>query len=412
MSINSSTVNEGGTTEPASSFLRCIEDGIAREYEGAVALRRAIHEAPDLSGHEQPTARRIFEYLEKAGMQPCYCIDGRAVRVETGNADGPTVVLRADIDALPIQEETGLAWQSRHKGIMHACGHDMHVAMCAGAARVLHAIKEKLQGRVVCIFQHAEEIARSGAWELIARGCIPHDTAAIFGMHVSIDHPVGYIGLHAGYDTTALVEFETELNGSYGHSSRKDHTGSALACAAELVQALHTEQGRAHERVSVGVFHSGTQSNVQPRRAHFSGTARAKSIPDVQQACEKIRRIAEDLASRYAVDASVSFSDVCPPVYNNEEVMDRVIPWLKKVMGKNRLVTRTHPAVFSEDFGFYTDRWPGLFAHIGVAPLDRDTMQASDIHTAVFSPEESAIEWGIRAHCAVACSYCWPEKSE
>jgi amidohydrolase len=389
---------------------------IEREMPACIALRRTLHRRPERSHHEFVTARTIYSHLRRGGCTPRLCAGGRAVRVDIGTQEGPSVVLRADLDALPVQERTGLSYASRVQGVMHACGHDMHAAALAGVARLLQRVRHRIQGRVVCIFQHAEESTDSGANALLQQGCVPREAAMVFGLHVSMDHPTGTIGLHPGYDTTALTEFAVTVTGNAGHSGHAAAPGNALMAAHAMVERLTDDarRSRAHHgpyRLAITSFHSGTVHNVIDTRARFGGTLRTRGDTPVTPIMHTISDCIHREAEHRQVTARTQCTFVCPAVYNDPDATERIRHTLQSLFDPGCVIARATPAAFSEDFSLYQQYMPGVFAHLGVRPPGADTgacsaSQMHDLHSSSFAPDEAALAHGMRAHCAAVLSVC------
>ncbi len=213
-------------------YLSSAIDGIFPE---AVQLRRDIHAHPELSGSEYQTAGRLHDILRGAGFSPRYCVEKTGVVVELTAGDGPTVVLRADTDALPVSEKTDLPFTSKIPGVMHACGHDMHSAVLYGAVNVLHRLRDRWAGRIVFLFQPSEEVEPGGAVRMIDEGVFPKDASAVFGLHVSTDHRTGQIGLKSGNDCSGVLVFDVTVHGKGGHGATPEKTIDPIVCASSMI---------------------------------------------------------------------------------------------------------------------------------------------------------------------------------
>ena len=333
-----------------------------------VAIRRELHMHPELSMEEIETTRRIRGWLEEAGLtvRTLGLPTGLIVDIE-GASPGPTVALRADIDALPITEETGLPFASRVPGKMHACGHDFHTASMIGAALLLNRRRDQLKGRVRMIFQPAEEIA-VGARMMIKAGVL-EGVDAIFGMHNKPELPVGTVGIRAGALMASVDRFLIRVTGKGGHGAIPDAAVDPIVAASAVVGALQTIVSRNTSPldsavVSVCRFQSGATWNVIPDHAELEGTVRAFDAGVRRRMPEQIRRVAEGVAAGYGASAELIWTEGQHFV-NNDPAMAALMTRAAEELGL--AVVEAQPTTAGEDFSVYQEHVPGCFIWMGTS---------------------------------------------
>ncbi|MDO3409125.1 amidohydrolase [Saccharibacillus sp. CPCC 101409] len=349
-----------------------------------IAIRRHLHRYPELSGEEYGTTAYLREQLEAIGVRIVDYGLKTGLIAEIGSGEGPIAALRADIDALPIQEETGLPYASVHDGRMHACGHDFHAAALIGAAQTLKLRESGLPGTVRLLFQPAEERAK-GAKQLIEAGALK-GVGAIIGQHNKPDLPVGTIGISAGPIMAASDGFTVTVKGAAAHAAVPEAGIDPIVTASHIVTALQTIAGRsigAHERavVSVTQIHAGNTWNVIPDTAVLHGTIRSFD-EDVRRVVKKrFAEIAGGVAAAFGAEASVRWSGGPPPVVNDAELA-RLAEASAESLGLKAAAGITSPA--SEDFSFYQREVPGLFLFVG-------TSGSREWHHPAFELDEAAL---------------------
>lgn len=374
-------------------------------YQHAVTIRRDIHEHPELSGKEFRTARTVFDALRGLGLNPKYYVNKTGVAASLGKKKGPTVVLRADMDALPLTEENQVPFRSKVDGVMHACGHDMHTAILLGATTVLRKLEDELDGQVVVLFQPSEEVEPGGAIQLIREKAFPAHAKAVFGLHVSADHPVGSIGLHAGSECTGVLAFDVLVKGRGGHGAMPETTIDPIVCAASMIMELQTLISREYPPfepavLTVGTFAAGTKRNIIPDQAHFQGTIRTFSVELQKGLRRRVSEMLKAIASSYRAQAEIGFIEGYPPGYNDPSLTVWFTEHLSTAVGKRAVITRSAPVMFAEDFAYYQQKAPGVFVHLGVRPKGKQ--QVPGIHSSRFLPDEEAMKTGMLAHCLFA----------
>jgi amidohydrolase len=402
---SSMTTRTGHSRKLTNPLTAELFQTIARVYPGAVRLRRWLHTNPELSNHEHNTARHIAEHLRAIGLRPRFFIGRTGIAASLINGPGKTVVLRADTDALPITELTTVAWRSQKSNVMHACGHDMHTAICAGAADVLSRMRQLWQGTVVFLFQPAEEVEPGGAIQMIAEGAFPSHADAVFGMHVSVDHPVGQIGIKPQHECAAVSIFDVTVHGRGGHGALPKGITDPLVCAAAMVAEV-TAIGKyaAAEAepalITIGSLHAGSKHNIIPDQATFGGTLRSFSVSNRERLVNLVQQKLKNIAIAHKVRVTVTFKHSFPAGYNDPALAAAGIQALRATLGSKAVILRPHPVMFSDDFVYYQQRCPGLYMHLGVRPIG--ARSAPGIHCADFCPDEGAIATGMAAFATLA----------
>ena len=332
------------------------------------SLRRDLHRHPELSLQEHRTAERL--HAELAGLEGVevrrVAETGLVARIPGRAPGGPVVAVRGDIDALPIQEETGLPFASEVPGVMHACGHDVHAAWTVGAAYLLAA--DPAAGDVLIVLQPAEEVGR-GALAVLESGALD-GVAAIFGGHVDRRFEVGRVVAQPGPLAAAADVFRIELVGRGAHGARPHESADPVVGAAALVQALQTIVSRRLNPaypgvVSVGTIHGGSAANVIPERVALSGTLRATDPETRALLLDEVRRIAEGTAAVHRLEARVELELGPPPLVNSPEPAEWARAAARRVLGEDAVVPLGSLNMAGEDFACYLERIPGCFLRIG-----------------------------------------------
>jgi amidohydrolase len=365
--------------------------------------REELHRHPELAHQERATRDRVVGLLREMGAEP-RVLPGLTGVLATLGADrpGPAVALRADMDGLPIQETTGSSFASRSDGVMHACGHDIHMAALLGAARVMAARPERLRGPVRLIFQPAEEEGRvGGAAPMIARGALRGEppVRAVLGQHVEPGLPVGTVGVRPGPLLAAGDEFRVTVHGHGGHASRPHLGPDAILSAAEIIVGLQSLVSRARDPVepaviSVGLVHGGEKSNILPERVELAGTVRTFSPELRARYARELPRRVRHLAKSSGARASVRYTFGYPAVVNDPVVTEMVASGLRARAPGLSVRTLEQPVLGSEDFSRYLERVPGTFWFLGTTARGRP---AGSLHSPTYLPDERALRYGAEA---------------
>ena len=373
---------------------------LASEYsEEIMGLRETIHRHPEMGNKEYRTADLIESYLISLGIETERFLDTAVKGVLHGKSGGRTVALRADMDALPVDEATGAAFASGVPGVMHACGHDVHTAAALGAARILSEIKDDLDGNVVFLFQPDEE-GRGGAERMIKEGCM-EGVDAIFGAHVSPDMPAGNIGVRYGKFYAASDMFTVVVTGRSSHGAVREKGIDALGAAAEMVTALLKLPRQITDDkcvLTIGRMNSGTAGNIMPGSAEFEGIIRTLG-PQTRAAMEKsFRRTTHEIAERTGTEVSIDYIHSYPGVVNNEEMTALAEQAAITQFGRDRVCRIDEPIMTTEDFGCFMDEAPGAFYHIGAGC-------EKPLHSESFLPKEDVVIKLAEMHAAVVTVY-------
>ena len=359
--------------------------------------RRHLHAHPEIGFEEHETTKYIVHLLngwDIACERPL--ATGVVVRVP-GTAPGPTIALRCDIDALPIQEENTFDFASRVPGRMHACGHDAHTAMLLGAAKTLADIRGELRGEVRLLFQPAEELVSGGAEKFVEAGVL-EDVDALIGLHVQSEADVGVISLREGPIMASDDQFTVEIAGSGGHGATPHLTVDSLRIAAGLVGELQTLVSRRIDPLepavlTVGTLHAGTAYNIIAGRAEMSGTVRTFSGAVRSQLENEITLLARAYARAHGADAVVRYIRGSPAVINHTELVDFLRPAAAAVVGEGQ-VLRSPPKMGAEDFAYYCEVVPSAFVQIGARNPEIDA--AFPHHHPRFTIDERSLGIGLR----------------
>jgi hippurate hydrolase len=367
--------------------------------EKIVALRRDIHREPELGFDTERTAQKVLASL-----------DGLPLDIETGVAEygivatlrggeGPTVALRADMDALPIQEETGLPFASEIEGRMHACGHDAHTGMLVGAAHALSGMRDRLCGTVKFVFQPAEE-GGGGGKVMVDEGVV-EDVSCIFALHLWPGLPFGKVATKAGPIMAAADAFEMEITGSGGHGAMPHLAADAVVIAAQVVTALQTVVSREVDPVepavlTVGEIGAGTAFNIIPEKARLGGTVRTLNSDLRERMPGRMEAVARGVAKGMRGDAYLDYAFSYPVTVNDEGAAGYALGVAEDLFGAQSVQELPNPSMTAEDFAFYLEKVPGAFIWLGVGE------DISGLHTSQFAFDEEVLPRGSALLTALA----------
>ncbi len=397
-----------------------LHDAAGDLMADAVALRRRLHEWPELGNHLPRTREAVLAALEGLPLDITLheTTSGVAALLD-GGRPGPTVLLRGDMDALPMPEDTGVDFTSRVDHCMHACGHDTHTAMLVGAARLLAARRSDLPGRVLFMFQPGEEghhgaryMLDEGLLELPGRadGSASPITGA-FALHITASLPSGWLGTRPGPVMASSDELLITVTGAGGHASEPHRARDPIPVACEIVQALQTMITRRIDVfdpsvVTVGRITAGTTYNVIPETAEILGTIRAVSERTRSKVHDGVRRVAEGIAAAHEVSVEVQITHGYPVTVNDVEAARRSLDVAHAtVRGRGRVAELPNPIMGAEDFSYVLQRIPGVMMFLGGTPTDRDPATAPPNHSNRVMFDEQAMATGIATYAAWAIDH-------
>jgi amidohydrolase len=377
-----------------------------------LSLRRHLHRFPELSGEEHDTSKRVQEKLDERGIPftTGYAETG-VLGVVEGGRPGKTVALRADMDALPIQEENDHDFVSQLDGVMHACGHDAHTAMLVGAGWLLEDARDELPGRVLLVFQPAEEASPTGgARRMMKEGVFgEHRPDIIFAQHVSPELPVGQVGVRRGAITGASDRFKVTIEGEGGHASKPHQTIDAVVVANQVINSLQTVVSRDVDPLrsavlTVGKIRGGTRYNAIAQKVTLEGTIRTFSPDTKETVKERFHTIVRGVAESMEASARIKYMDGYPATVNTPEWAERVRKTAQGLLGEDA-TPEIEPSLGGEDFGRFLLDYPGAYFRLGTAfPNEPEKRR---LHDSRFDIDEAALGLGTEliAQLAVDALY-------
>jgi amidohydrolase len=389
-----------------------------------IEWRRDLHQHPELSNREFRTAKVIAEHLNELGLEVQTGIAHTGVvGVLTGGKPGPTIALRADMDALPVIEQTDLPFKSTAKseyrgkkvGVMHACGHDLHMAMLMGAAEKLTAMKNDIAGTIVFIFQPAEEGApkgeEGGAELMLKEGLFTqHKPDVVFGIHVWSAGNTGHIGYREGPLMASSDRFEITVKGRQTHGSRPWGGVDPIVAAGQIIGSTQTIVSRqvnitkAPAVISFGIIEGGVRNNIIPDEVYLEGTIRNFDMGNRAQIFENLKTTAEMTAKATGAEAHVHIDEGYPVTINDIEHTQKMLPSIERVAGKDK-VHVNDLVTGAEDFSFFALEVPGLFVFLGITPEGKDAKSAPSNHSPFFYADEKALRTGTELYINWALDY-------
>ena len=389
-----------------ATLLDGLRDEARVELEGAIRMRRRLHENPELGLVLPETQRAVLDALGDLGAEiETGGATSAVVATLRGSRPGPTILLRADMDALPMTEETGLPFASQHDGRMHACGHDAHVAMLAGAARLLARRRDAFAGTVKLLFQPGEE-GHGGARILIGEGLLDAEPRvdAAFAIHVDSSLPRGRIATRPGPILAAGDLISIDITGRGGHASMPHLAADPIPVACEIVMALQslvTRRIDAFDPVVITItrIQAGSAGNVIPPTANLLGTIRSVSERARETAHEGVRRVAEGIAAAHGVDAKVHVVPGYPVTVNHADFAAFARGVAAEVVGEGAIIDMRAPIMGAEDFSYVLQRVPGAIVFLGARPPEGPS---EPLHSSRMRIDEEAMATGIALHAAVA----------
>lgn len=377
--------------------------------EQLVAWRRHMHAHPELTFQEKNTSRWVAERLSEMGYEPEEKVGGVygvTAMLEAGGG-GPAVALRADMDALPIEEQTGLEYASKTPGVMHACGHDAHTSMLLGAAQILRRHREKLRHPVKFIFQPAEEAYPGGAAPMIAGGVL-EGVKSIFGIHIWSELPSGMLGSRAGPFMASVNRLSIRVRGKGGHAAAPHLCVDPVVAAAQSIVALQTVVSRTLSMtesavVSITKIEAGSADNVIPEEVRMLGTIRTLDPKVRERVCERVREVVQGAAGSLGATAEVTAEEGYPVLVNDVEATQRAFAAARRVGLAAENVREIEPIGGGEDFAYYCQRTAGAFVFLGARNPEKGCVYSH--HHPKFNIDEDMLAVGAALHV----QYCMEE---
>ncbi|HEY7072170.1 MAG TPA: M20 family metallopeptidase [Acidimicrobiales bacterium] len=407
--------------EPLSPTALASEAGAV--LDDVVALRRDLHQHPELQLDLPRTQARVLEALDGLPLRVTLGRRQSSIVADLdGDRPGPTVVLRADMDALPMPEDTGLDYASQVPGVMHSCGHDAHTAMLVGAARLLADRRADLAGRVRLLFQPGEEGA-GGAAIALDEGLLDGRVGGAgdgervswaFAIHQSPSIPSGLVGCKPGAMLASADELHIRVRGKGGHASMPHHANDPIPVACEIVQALQTWVTRRVDVftpavVTVARIRAGSASNVIPETATLDGTIRTVTARVRDEAHAGVRRIAEHVAAAHDMVAEVTIEDGYPVTVNDGPAAEEVLDTARWLVGEDMTVVMPTPVMGAEDFSYILNQVPGAMAFLGTRPAGMSPADVAPNHSNRMVLDEGAMATGVALYAAAALLHLGPE---
>ncbi len=381
------------------SSVTAVAAAATKLFNRAVALRRQLHQTPETAWQEKKTARKLRHWLKHYGISH-RSIAGTGIMAEIKSGKGRVIALRTDMDALPITEETDYPFKSTQPGRMHACGHDIHMAVVCTCATILKQLQGEYRGTVKFFFQPAEEVPPGGARELIRAGVMNNpQVEMILGLHVNADIKIGRIGVRDGTLMAGALDFDIEIEGKGGHGALPHKTDDPLLCAATLVQKLQTIVPRNIDPfepavVSIGKIEGGSARNIIPPACKLLGTARAMNTKTLRQLHRRIMKIVTTTAKGFNCRSRVTFLDGYPPLINDSRANKLIVAAAKESLGDRAIEYLANPYLGGEDFARYLEHATGAMFHLGIG--NKKIGAVYGWHHPRFKADEKAIDIGAR----------------
>ena len=376
-----------------------IQKRIEEIYEDVVALRRHIHQNPELSRQEEKTMAFVSEYLTRLNIPHKTNVGGYGIVGIIGDPNAQSAIaLRADMDALPVQEQTDLPYASNVPGVMHACGHDVHTAILMGTARILKEMETELPGTVKLFFQPSEE-RFGGARPMIADGCLlDPPVKRVMGLHVDPEAPVGKVTFFPKVRSASSTAITIIVHGKSCHGAQPQTGVDAVLAGAHVVTALQNLVSRTVSPtdpvvLTIGQFNAGTKGNIVAGTAEMHGTLRAMSLETRDLMKERIRKVAESTAALYGATVEVTIQDSNLPVIPHGPSNRRMLAVAREALGEENVIVAKEPVMTAEDFCYFLNEVPGTFFDLGTTAPDCQWPQT--LHNDRFTPDESCIKTGI-----------------
>ena len=388
-------------TPPAKDIIENVEKRILDHRDELIDLRRQFHAHPELSEEEFETTQKLADHLEELDYEVHVRPEGNGLYADLTPANfdpekHPTVAIRSDIDALPIQELNDVPYRSQNDGVMHACGHDVHMATVYGTGLGIAGNRDALPGRIRLIYQHAEEVVSGGAREMVSFGAV-EDVDAVLGLHCDPELAVGKIGVRTGAFTASFDRFKFTLRGKGGHGARPHQCVDSIYVATQLCNALYqlTAQNfdtRIPSVISIGSIQGGHVPNVIPEEVTLTGTIRTIDSDQRNEIEDHLHRIAGGICMTHGANYDLEIENGAPAIHNDETVTDIYRDVAGDLLGPDNIHEIPLPSMGGEDFSYYIERVPGAMFRLGTAT----TSPSAFLHSPNFDVDERAIGIGSR----------------
>ncbi len=364
-------------------------------FDEVVAIRRQLHQHPELSFCEKETAELIKKCLASKNIEFQSDIAGTGVVATIKGASvRPTIALRADMDALPIQEQNDIPYRSVNEGVMHACGHDAHTAMLLGTAFILNDLRDKFSGTIKLVFQPGEEKLPGGASLMLKEGVLD-DVDLIIGQHVYPDLPCGEVGFHAGPYMASSDEVNITVKGRGGHAAKPAERDNALLAAAKIVSKLselYPENDNSNGLLAFGSFVADGTYNVIPSEVKLKGTMRTFDEIKRKSLKDNILKVAKEIASEYGCEAEIFIEQGYPSLKNDVKLTEKCAAFAKEILGEDK-VKELPQLMTAEDFAWYSQKVPACFYRLGTSNPEKGI--SAKQHTSNFNIDENSMRIGI-----------------
>ena len=412
------------TPSLAVDMSRDIDESAARLMPKVIEWRRHLHRYPELGNREVKTAKYVEDHLRRLGIEVRTGVAKTGVvGILKGAQPGPVIGLRADMDGLPVTERNSLPFASKETaefngqkvGVMHACGHDTHVAMLMGAAELLAGMKDKIKGTVVFIFQPAEEGPpageEGGAALMVKEGVMDNPKIdAVFGIHINSQTPIGTIKYKSGPIMAASDWFSIKIKGRQTHGAYPWAGVDPVAVATQIytglqmIVARQSNLPKAPVVITVGRFNAGIRENIIPEEATMAGTIRTLDADMQRDVHARIRQTAKSIAESMGASVEVSITTMAPLTYNTPALVEKMVPSLYKAAGKEN-VTLGEWVTGAEDFSEFGTKAPAFYFNVGGMPLDKNPSTAAPHHTPDFFIDDSRLDVGVKAFANIVFDY-------
>lgn len=380
-----------------------ISSEIERVLPGVIEIRRHVHMYPELSGEERETTAYLCDVLDKNGITYTVLPDNCGVVASVGHGNY-AVGVRAELDALPITEDTGLEYASRNIGVMHACGHDIHFAAALGLLLLLKPHENELDHAIKVFFQPAEETV-GGADDMIRHGCMNNpEVREVFGFHIAPTDKVGTIAYLPGAMNAAVTDFELTVRGRSCHGAHPEQGIDAIVAAAGVVSALQAVPARRFAPttptiVTVGTINGGTAGNVVAGEVKMNGTLRALDMDVMAELKRIVLETCENTAQGFGATAEINYTTEYPVLYNDSSLIESTIQKIGKLIGEENIHKMDAPSLGADDFAFFCSHARCCYFNVGCRGADQGDDQV--LHTPCLAPDEDSLRIALQILCAI-----------